>query len=203
MNVREAIETIGMQRLADLAGCTRTTIDRTKQRGDVSSSPTGARIRQAIRDQGLALDGDVPTGGAQPDLPMDQPIVSQIKDAELRQKVAAAAEKERKNAEAEGRLLPADEIAAAVGHAGAQLRTGLDGGRRRIEALCCEGCRDVIVAEYDGTMRTGIDAVLKALGGGDGRMQSVRRHGEPDAAGRDAARRAGARKFPSRKMSAV
>ena len=50
MNVREAIETIGMQRLAGLAGCTRTTIDRTKQRGDVSSSPTGARIRQAILD---------------------------------------------------------------------------------------------------------------------------------------------------------
>ena len=33
MNVREAIETIGMQRLAELAGCSRTTIDRTKQRG--------------------------------------------------------------------------------------------------------------------------------------------------------------------------
>ena len=38
MNVREAIETIGQARLAELAGCTRTTIDRTKQRGDVSSS---------------------------------------------------------------------------------------------------------------------------------------------------------------------
>ena len=165
MNVREAIETIGMDRLAKLAGCTRTTIDRTKQKGDFSSSPTGARIRQAIRDQGLALDGDQ-VGGEQPDLPMEQPIVSQIKDAELRQKVAAAAEKERKNAEAEGRLLPADEVAAKVGHAGAQLRTGIDGGRRRIEALLCEGCREVIVAEYDSTMRTTIDAVLKAWEGG-------------------------------------
>ena len=164
MNVREAIETIGMQRLAELAGCTRTTIDRTKQRGDFSSSPTGARIRQAIRDQGLALDGDV-VGGEQPDLPMDQPIVSQIKAAELRQKVAAAAEKERKNAEAEGRLLQADEVAAKIGHAGAQLRTGIDGGRRRIEPLLCEGCREVFIAEYDGTMRTTIDAVLKAWEG--------------------------------------
>ena len=128
----------------------------------MSSSPTGARIRQAIRDQGLVLDGDVPTGGVQPDLPMEQPVVSQIKDAQLRHTRAAAAEKERKNAEAEGRLLPADEVAAKVGHAGAQLRTGIDGGRRRIEALLCEGCRDLIVAEYDGTMRTTIDAVLKA-----------------------------------------
>ena len=101
----------------------------------------------------------------QPDLPMEQPVVSQIKDAQLRHTRAAAAEKERKNAEAEGRLLPADEVAAKVGHAGAQLRTGIDGGRRRIEALLCEGCRDLIVAEYDGTMRTTIDAVLKAWDG--------------------------------------
>ena len=165
MNVSEAIETIGQARLAELAGCTRATIDRTKIRGDVSSSPTGARIRQAIRGEGVALDGDVPTGGEQPDLPMQPPVVEQIRAAELRQKRAAAAEKERKNAEAEGRLLPADEVAAKVGHAGAQLRTGIDGGRRRIEALCCEGCREVIVAEYDGTMRTTIDAVLKALEG--------------------------------------
>ncbi len=166
MNVREAIETIGMQRLAELAGCTRTTIDRTKQRGDVSSSPTGARIRQAIRDQGLALDGDVPTGGVQPDLPMEEPIGIRLRRAQAGKAEADRAEKERKNAEAEGRLLPADEVAARVGHAGAQLRTGIDGGRRRLEALLCEGCRDVIVAEYDSTMRTTIDAVLKAWEGG-------------------------------------
>ena len=165
MNVREAIETIGMQRLADLAGCTRTTIDRTKQRGDVSSSPTGARIRQAIRDQGLALDGDVPTGGVQPDLPMETPLVIRLNQAKLEKAEADAAEKKRKNAEAEGRLLPAGEVAARVGHAGAQLRTGIDGGRRRIEALLCEGCREVFIAEYDGTMRTTIDAVLKAWEG--------------------------------------
>ena len=65
MTVSEAIETIGHARLAELAGCTRPTIDRTKVRGAFSSSPTGARIRQAIREQGLALDGDVPTGGEQ------------------------------------------------------------------------------------------------------------------------------------------
>ena len=79
MNVSEAIETIGQVRLAELAGCTRLTIERAKLRGAFSSKPTGARIRQAIRDQGLSLDGDVPTGG-------ERSIVSQIKDAELRQK---------------------------------------------------------------------------------------------------------------------
>ena len=117
MNVSEAIETIGQVRLAELAGCARLTIDRAKLRGAFSSTPTGARIRQAIRDQGLALDGDAPTGG-------EQSIVSQIKDAELRQKVAAAAEKERKNAEADGRLVPADEVASRIGHAGGAAADG-------------------------------------------------------------------------------
>ena len=171
MKVREAIETIGMQRLADLAGCTRTTIDRTKQRGDVSSSPTGARIRQAIRDEGLQLDGDVPTGGEQQDLPMDQPIVSQIKDAELRQKLAAAAEKERKNAEAEGLLLPAAEVVARIGHAGAQLRRGLDGVRREIEAQLPDDCREAILETFDAGVGLTVGAVTKAWeGGGDERI---------------------------------
>ena len=137
------------------AGCSRTTIDRTKVRGAFSSSPTGARIRQAIRDQGLALDGDVPTGG-------EQSIVSQIKDAELRQKVAAAAEKERKNAEAEGRLLPADEVAVAVGHAGAQLRIGLDAARRSLEAVLCDSCREAALERLEADHSLTVGAVTTA-----------------------------------------
>ena len=114
----------------------------------MSSSPTGARIRQAIRDEGLKLDGDVPTGG-------EQSIVSQIKDAELRQKMAAAAEKERKNAEAEGRLVPADEVASRIGHAGAQLRTVIDGVRRDIEVRLPEDLRDTILDAYDAGFKLG------------------------------------------------
>ena len=45
MNVREAIETIGMQRLAELAGCTRTTMDRTKQRGGLFYEPDRILLR--------------------------------------------------------------------------------------------------------------------------------------------------------------
>ena len=155
MNVSEAIETIGQVRLAELAGCARTTIDRTKQRGAFSSGQTGARIRQAIRDQGLALDGDAQTGG-------EQSIISQIKDAELRQKMAAAAEKERHNAEAEGRLVPANEVAAAVGNAGAQLRIGLDAARRSLEAILCDSCREAALERLEADHSLTVGAVTTA-----------------------------------------
>ena len=136
MNVREAIETIGMQRLAGLAGCTRTTIDRTKQRGDVSSSPTGARIRQAIRGEGIALDGDVPAGGEQPDLPMETPLAIRLNQAKLEKAEADAAEKQRKNAEAEARLLPADEVASRIGHGGRSCGRGWTGCGVRLRRSC-------------------------------------------------------------------
>ena len=164
MNVREAIETIGMQRLADLAGCTRTTIDRTKQRGDVSSSPTGARIRQAIRDEGLRLDGDG-VGGEQPDLPMEDALSTRLRKEDLAAKSERARGLKMKNDEAEGLLLPVDEVRARLGTAATFLRTGVDGARRSVEIVCCDGCRGAVVAEFDGAMAATIAAVLGALEG--------------------------------------
>ena len=165
MNVREAIETIGMQRLAELAGCTRTTIDRTKvQKGVISGNHDGrAHPAGDPRPGAIPLDGDRPDRrGATRFADPDQPIVSQIQDAALRQKLAAAAEKERKNAEAEGRLLPADEVASRIGHAGAQLRTVVDGVRREIEAQLPDDLRAAILETYDAGFKLGLDAVTKA-----------------------------------------
>ena len=156
MNVREAIETIGMQRLAGLAGCTRTTIDRTKQRGDVSSSPTGARIRQAIRDEGLKLDGDDAGGDA---------LSTRLRKQDLAAKSERARGLKMKNDEADGLLLPVDEVRARLGTAATFLRTGVDGARRSVELVCCDGCRGTVVAEFDGAMNATIAAVLGALEG--------------------------------------
>ena len=97
---------------------------------------------------------------------MADPIQVQIKRAELAMKEAGAAEKERKNAEAESRLLPADEVAARIGHAGAQLRTGLDGVRREIEAQLPDDCRDAILATFDAGVGLTVGAVTKAWEGG-------------------------------------
>ena len=163
MNVREAIETIGMQRLAELAGCSRTTIDRTKQRGDVSSSPTGARIRQAIRDEGLKLDGDDVEG--EPDLPTEEALSTRLRKEDLAWKSERARGVRMKNDEAEGLLLPAHEVKARVSQAGVAFQRGQAAARRSIEAVCCDKCRGPVVAEHEAATNATIAAVRGALEG--------------------------------------
>ena len=161
MNVREAIETIGMQRLAELAGCSRTTIDRTKQRGDVSSSPTGARIRQAIRDEGLKLDGDDVEG--EPDLPTEEALSMQLRKEDLAWKSERARGVRMKNDEAEGLLLPAHEVKARISQVGVAFQRGHAAARRSIEAVCCDKCRGPVVAEHEAAANATIAAVRGAL----------------------------------------
>ena len=163
MNVREAIETIGMQRLAELAGCTRTTVDRTKQRGDVSNSPAGARIRQAIRDEGLNLDGDDVKG--EPDLSTELALSSRLREQDLAWKLERARGVRMKNDEAEGLLLPVDEVSAKLIQAGVAFQKGQAAARRSIEAVCCDGCRDAVVAQHEAAANATIAAVRGALEG--------------------------------------
>ena len=162
MNVREAIETIGMQRLAELAGCTRTTIDRTKQKGAISSNPTGARIRQAIRDEGLPLDGDV-VGGEQPDLPIEDALSVRLQRARIAAQVETARARRLKNEEAEGLLLPVDEVRSKLAAAANLFRTGMDAERRAVAGVCGPCCLDAAVAEMEAVHGVTIAAVLGAL----------------------------------------
>ena len=105
MNIRESIETIGLKRLSELAGVTMVTVDRTKIRGAFSSRPAGARIRQAIRDEGLKLDGDDVEG--EPDLPTEEALSTRLRKEDLAWKSERARGVRMKNDEAEGLLLPA------------------------------------------------------------------------------------------------
>ena len=131
MNVRESIETIGVKRLSELAGVTMATVDRTKIRGAFSSRPAGARIRQAIRDEGLRLDGD-DVGGEQPDLPMEDALSTRLRKEDLAWKSERARGVRMKNDEAEGLLLPAHEVSARVSQAGVAFqRAWRSKGRRR------------------------------------------------------------------------
>ena len=100
MNIRESIETIGVKRLSELAGVTMATVDRTKIRGAFSSRPAGARIRQAIRDEGLKLEGD--DGGEQPDLPAEEALSTRLRKEDLAWKSERARGVRMKNDEAEG-----------------------------------------------------------------------------------------------------
>ena len=70
-----------------------------------------------------------------------------------------------RNDEAAGSLIPVDDVKSRIGAAGALLRTGVDGARRSIEVVCCDGCRPAVVAEFDGAIGATVDAVARALKG--------------------------------------
>ena len=147
--------------MSELAGVTMATVDRTKIRGAFSSRPAGARIRQAIRDEGLKLEGD--DGGEQPDLPAEEALSTRLRKEDLAWKSERARGVRMKNDEAEGLLLPADEVKARVSQAGVAFQKGQAAARRSIEAVCCDGCRDAVVVEFDGATNATITAVRGAL----------------------------------------
>ena len=163
MNIRESIETIGLKRLSELAGVTMATVDRTKIRGAFSSRPAGARIRQAIRDEGLKLDGDDVDG--EPDLPTEEALSTRLRKEDLAWKSERARGLRMKNDEAEGLLLPAHEVSARISQVGVAFQKGQAAARRSIEAVCCDGCRETVVVEFDRATNATIIAVRGALGG--------------------------------------
>ena len=164
MNIRESIETIGVKRLSELAGVTMATVDRTKIRGAFSSRPAGARIRQAIRDEGLRLDGD-DVGGELPDLSTELALSTRLREQDLAWKSERARGVRMKNDEAEGLLLPAHEVSARVSQAGVAFQRGQAAARRSIEAVCCDKCRGPVVAEHEAAANATIAAVRGALEG--------------------------------------
>ena len=164
MNVAEAIDLIGIREMARRAGVSKATVDRSKKANRFSHTIAGRKMKSVCSAEGLEIGGGETAG--QGDLPIQDPIALQIKKAELAKKEADLSEKERKNAEAEGRLLPAADVASRVGHAGAQLRTGLDGVRREIEAQLPDDCRDAILATFDAGVGLTVGAVTKAWEGG-------------------------------------
>ena len=162
MEPRQAIETIGHREMCRRAGVARVTVDRAHRENRFAPTKAGRKMQAVVAAEGL---GNGVEPGDQPDLPIQDPLLVQIKRAELAKKEADASEKERKNAEAEDRLLPADEIAARVGHAGAQLRAGLDGVRREIEAQLPDDCREAILATFDAGVGLTVGAITRAWKG--------------------------------------
>ena len=77
--------------------------------------------------------------------------------------MAAAAEKERKNGEADRSLVPASDIAAAYGYSTAQFRTGMDAFRRSLDTILCDGCREAALAEFDDAVSLTVKAVVDGL----------------------------------------
>ena len=164
MNVSEAIDLIGIREMARRAGVAKATVERAKRANLFSHTIAGRKMRTVCSVEGMEIGG-APTAG-QGDLSIEDPLPQQLKRAQLVRAEAEASKMERLNSEAEGRLLPAADVASRVGHAGAQLRTGLDGVRREIEAQLPDDCRDAILATFDSGVGLTVGAVTKAWEGG-------------------------------------
>ena len=163
-NLKAALDQIPLNELSKRAHVATATIIRLKLRGDFTSAPASGRIRQVLISDGLwPKDGD--DAAAQGDLPMQDPVHTQIKRAELAKKIEEGRKIRRLNDEAAGILLPVEDVKSRIGSAGALLRTGVDGARRSIEAVCCDGCRDAVTTEFDGAIGATIGAVVRALEG--------------------------------------
>ena len=163
-DLRDALNQITINELASRARVAPATITRLKLRGEFTRSEASRRIEEVLVSDDLwtVRAGAHP---AQGDLPIQDPVHTQIKRAELAKKIEEERKLKMLNDRAEGMLLPVEDVKARLGMAGALLRTGVDGARRSLEAVCCDGCRGAVTAEFDGAMGATISAVARALKG--------------------------------------
>ena len=163
-DLRAALDQIPINELAARANVAPPTVTRLKLKGEFTNHAASERIRQVLVADGLWPDEGA-SRPAQADLPMQDPVHTQIKWAELAKKIEEERKLKMLNDQAAGLLLPVEDVKLRIGSAGAVLRTGVDGARRSIEAVCCDGCRGTVVAEFDGAMGATIGAVAQAFEG--------------------------------------
>ena len=162
--LRDALTKIPLNELARRAGVAPATISRLKLKDEFTDRAASERIRCVLVEVGLWPDEGV-ARLAQADLPLRDSVHTLIKRAELAKKLEEERKLKMLNDQMAGVLLPVEDVKSRIGSAGALLRTGVDGARRALEAACCDGCRDAVTAEFDGTMTVTIDAVGQALKG--------------------------------------
>lgn len=169
MDVREAINLVGLVALAKQAGVAKVTVETAKRANRFANTKAGQKMRNVCRIHGLDVDGVNGTaamvGPEQGELDIQDPLLVQIKKEELRQKAADADKRERLNAEAEGTLVPVEQVSARVALAGSHLRASIDAVRRDLDTTLCDSCREVGLGHYDAGFQAGIQAVLAALEG--------------------------------------
>ena len=163
-DLRTALNQITINELASRARVAPATITRLKLRGEFTRSEASRRIEEVL----VADDLWAVRAGAHPaqgDLPIQDPVHTQIKRAELAKKIEEERKLKMQNDQVAGLLLPVEDVKSRIGSAGALLRTGVDGARRSIEVVCCDGCRDAVVTEFDAAIGATVEAVARALEG--------------------------------------
>ena len=182
--IKQAFEVVTPRQVANAVDCDRRTVRTVRDKGRVARTVAGRAIAKAMAAMSgvpvsaiLAPDDDGPAVDVlEPETP-DAPDPTE--SGETDEYTALAGKriedwriaklnriaKERENAVAAGELLDLETVRTRIGQAGVAFRRGQAAARRSIEAVCCDGCRDAVVVEFDGATNATIAAVRGALEG--------------------------------------
>ena len=179
--IKQAFLIVTARQVANAVDCDRRTVRTVRDQGRVARTVAGRAIAKALAAMSgvpvsaiLAPDGDGPADIAEPETPAElEPAEpgepdeymalagKRIEDWKIAKLNRIA--KERENAVAAGGLLDLETVSARISQAGVAFQRGQAAARRSIEAVCCDGCREVVVVEFDGAMNETIIAVRGAL----------------------------------------
>ena len=182
--IKQAFEVVTARQVANAVDCDRRTVRTVRDQGRVARTVAGRAIAKAMAAMSgvpvsaiLAPDGDdhpagvgsIPNeatpGAADPAVDETDEYTAlagkRIEDWKIARQNRIA--KERENAVIAGELVDVASVTARVSQAGVAFQRGHAAARRSIEAVCCDGCRDAVVVEFDGAMNATIAAVLGAL----------------------------------------
>ena len=194
--INQAFDVVTVRQVASAVDCDRRTVRTVRDKGRVARTVIGRTIAQALAAMSgvpvsmiMAPDGDGPADDvAEPETPADPDPAEtgdpdeytalagkRIEDWKIAKLNRIA--KERNNAIEAGDLLDLETVSARISQAGVAFQKGQAAARRSIEAVCCDGCRDAVVVEFDEAMNATIIAVRGASEGGPGVAQGEGRLG--------------------------
>ena len=183
--IKQAFEVVTVRQVANAVDCDRRTVRTVRDHGRVARTVIGRTIAQALAAMSgvpvsaiMAPDGDDPADVGETPSEVTPDAADPVDD-EADQYTALAGKriedwkiaklnriaKERENAVAAGDLLDLASVTARISQAGVAFQRGQAAARRSIEAVCCDGCRDAVVVEFDGATNATIAAVIGALEG--------------------------------------
>ena len=183
--IKQAFEVVTVRQVANAVDCDRRTVMAVRDHGRVARTVVGRTIAQALAAMSgvpstaiMAPDGDDPADVGETPSEVTPDADDRVDD-EADQYTALAGKriedwkiaklnriaKERENAVVAGELLDLETVSARISQAGVAFQRGQAAARRSIEAVCCDGCRDAVVVEFDGAMNATIIAVRGALEG--------------------------------------
>ena len=168
MNDTEALADLSVEQLMD-AGIPRPTAYRVKAEGRIPSGKNGQLIQELIRDAlqpSKNRSRSAHPGMLVPEhemMPAEADAQWRIHRAGLQK--AKRIEQERRNAEAEGRLVDVDVVRDRIAAAGVELLRGFENLRRSVETVCCPECRDAVVDAVSASTGDVARQIGKALAG--------------------------------------